>query len=373
MSAFKEKKPIIEEICPKESSVMGGNMFVLILNKHLPGDTDEGYYAKFGSSAPVVLTKVNQVNLKGTIPASHSPGVVTVEVVSSTGSYLGQTLFKYIDVVDNILKELEHNEELHRRFFQLMAQEVRNALRNPEKLQPSPAIPGFKTPEDKRKRVFVASGYKADDEASDDGELSCSKEDMKERVYEGTDYDADDERSDDGVGPCSKVAGWNPNSKLFSYDDIIEPNGHRGDIEQPCGPPSGESVWRFLHRTDRQEVDIQVHILIFDERFSNSHDLGNLTPFSFNAQESGASISEIEPSAIPRKSSDKVAGAAGDNNSSARSNSESPERAYNPENMDIVDNQLNNVDFDQNSVADKTRRADERSGNEDDDSPGNPL
>ena len=43
-------------------------MFVLILNKHLPGDTDEGYYAKFGSSAPVVLTKVNQVNLKGTIP-----------------------------------------------------------------------------------------------------------------------------------------------------------------------------------------------------------------------------------------------------------------------------------------------------------------
>jgi len=78
-------------------------------------------------------------------------------------------------------------------------------------------------------------------------------------------------------------------------------------------------------------------------------------------------------SAIPRKSSDKVAGAAGDNNSTARSNGESPERAYNPENMDIVDNQLNNVDFDQNSVADKTRRADERSGDEDDDSPGNPL
>ena len=89
----------------------------------------------------------NKTNMSSFHPlASHSPGVVTVEVVSSTGSYLGQTLFKYIDVVDNILKELEHNEELHRRFFQLMAQEVRNALRNPEKLQPSPAIPGFKTP-----------------------------------------------------------------------------------------------------------------------------------------------------------------------------------------------------------------------------------
>ena len=29
--------------------------------------------------------------------------------------------------------------------------------------------------EDKRKTGFVSSGYKADDEASDDGELPCSK------------------------------------------------------------------------------------------------------------------------------------------------------------------------------------------------------
>ena len=46
----------------------GGDTFVLILKEHLPSNTDEGYYAKFGFSAPVVLTKVNQVNLKGTIP-----------------------------------------------------------------------------------------------------------------------------------------------------------------------------------------------------------------------------------------------------------------------------------------------------------------
>ena len=43
-------------------------MFVLILKEHLPSNTDGGYFAKFGYSAPVVLTKVNQVNLKGTIP-----------------------------------------------------------------------------------------------------------------------------------------------------------------------------------------------------------------------------------------------------------------------------------------------------------------
>ena len=68
-----------------------------------------------------------------------------------------------------------------------------------------------------------------------------------------------------------------------------------------------------------------------------------------------------------------MAGGACDNSGTARSNSDSPGRANNPEHTDIVDNQLNNVNFHQNSVADKTRRADERSEDEDDDSPGNPL
>ena len=68
-----------------------------------------------------------------------------------------------------------------------------------------------------------------------------------------------------------------------------------------------------------------------------------------------------------------MAGAACDNNGTARSNSDSLERANNPENMDVVGNQLNKVDFDQNSVAVETWYADERSGNEDDDSPGSPL
>lgn len=77
--------------------------------------------------------------------AYHSPGVVTVEVVSSTG-HLGQTQFKYIDAVDEILKKLEHDKELHNRFFHLMAQELRSALRKPDKQQPSPAISGFLTP-----------------------------------------------------------------------------------------------------------------------------------------------------------------------------------------------------------------------------------
>ena len=48
--------------------------------------------------------------------AYHSSGVVTVQVVSSTGSHLGQTLFEYIDP------------------------------EKPEKPQPSSAISGYKTP-----------------------------------------------------------------------------------------------------------------------------------------------------------------------------------------------------------------------------------
>ena len=68
-----------------------------------------------------------------------------------------------------------------------------------------------------------------------------------------------------------------------------------------------------------------------------------------------------------------MAGAACDDNGTAQSNSDSPERTSNPGNMDIVDNQLNNVDFDQNSVADETWYADERRGDEDDYAGGNPL
>ena len=83
---------------------------------------------------------------------------------------------------------------------------------------------------------------------------------------------------------------------MVPYDDVIELTGHRRDIKQPCEPLSGESVWRFRQRTDRQQVDFQVHITIFHERFPNSHELDNVTPFSFTAQESGATISEVEPS-----------------------------------------------------------------------------
>ena len=77
---------------------------------------------------------------------------------------------------------------------------------------------------------------------------------------------------------------------MFFHDDVNERTGHRGDIEEPCGPPAGESVdLRFLDITDRQKTVFQANLYIFA-------DLGTLTPFSFTAQESSARISEVEPS-----------------------------------------------------------------------------
>ena len=73
--------------------------------------------------------------------------------------------------------------------------------------------------------------------------------------------------------------------------------GHRGDIEQSCGPSAGESVdGGFCNITDRQKAVSQENLYLFVERFPNSHDLSNLTPYSFNAQESGARINEVESS-----------------------------------------------------------------------------
>ena len=83
---------------------------------------------------------------------------------------------------------------------------------------------------------------------------------------------------------------------MFSHDDVIERTGHRGNIEEPCGPTAGESVdGRFRNVTDAQNAVFQVKLYV-SERFPNSYDLSNLPSYSFNAQESGARISEVVPS-----------------------------------------------------------------------------
>ena len=80
---------------------------------------------------------------------------------------------------------------------------------------------------------------------------------------------------------------------MVSHDIIIERTGHREDIEQPCRPISVESVYpRSRNIGDGQEEDIQISLCIF----LYIQDLGNLTRYSFNVQESGARINQVEPS-----------------------------------------------------------------------------
>ena len=84
---------------------------------------------------------------------------------------------------------------------------------------------------------------------------------------------------------------------MFSQNDVSKPTDHRGDIAQPYGPTSGESVYeKFRNISDEQQADIEANLHISPERLLNSQDLSNLTHFSFTAQESGPRISEVEPS-----------------------------------------------------------------------------
>lgn len=77
--------------------------------------------------------------------AYQAPGLVTVKVVSSTGSYLGETLFEYIDEVQDIMRQLVRDKEMHSAFFHIWAQELAKETSKTEEPQPSQANPSFKT------------------------------------------------------------------------------------------------------------------------------------------------------------------------------------------------------------------------------------
>ena len=68
--------------------------------------------------------------------AYPTPGSVTVKVLSSTGRFLGETSFKYTDIVEDILKKLVHDAEMQSKFFHCWAQELGNVLSEPENLLP---------------------------------------------------------------------------------------------------------------------------------------------------------------------------------------------------------------------------------------------
>ncbi|KAJ7383811.1 hypothetical protein OS493_025683 [Desmophyllum pertusum] len=372
-------KSIVDEICPTRSSVTGGIKFFLILNERLPSDVVSAH-AYFGNSAPVPLTKINDVNLTGQVPACPVPGIVTVKVKSSTGNYLGETLFEYVDEIQAILRQLVHDEELQGMFFHLWAQGLGNKTDESEKRRPSQPSSSFKTYATEKpgmtKNVYqhfdndwdqglgnkesgsdslqpaehsvvrtlacqepgIVTGKVRSSTGNYLGETSFeyvdevpdilqqlehdkalhetffhlwsqglgNKTDEREKQQpsqpapsfktEGnqdneSDYDADDEASscdssDDGSVSCNEVASGYPNSKILSYD--------KGDISdnELCG---GQEIFVF-------------------------YDLDNLP---FYGQESEATISQLDLSGFPVKREEQVSDKdAYDNFGSTRGNEE---------------------------------------------------
>ena len=83
------------------------------------------------------IIQLNGTNLSSFHPLAYpTPGFVTVKVLSSAGRVLGETSFKYTDMIEDILKKLVHDTRMQRRFFHCWAQELGNVLSEPENLQP---------------------------------------------------------------------------------------------------------------------------------------------------------------------------------------------------------------------------------------------
>ena len=70
--------------------------------------------------------------------------MVTVKVESSAGRYLGETLFEYMDEVEDILRQLVHDGGLQARFFHIWAQGLRDKTNTTEDRETSQTALSFK-------------------------------------------------------------------------------------------------------------------------------------------------------------------------------------------------------------------------------------
>ncbi|XP_078354207.1 uncharacterized protein LOC144638813 isoform X1 [Oculina patagonica] len=399
---IREQKSIVAEICPNKSSLRGGNKFILILKEHLPSDVEFGY-AYFGNSVPVLLNKVNEVNLTGTVPAYQVPGPVKVKVMSSTGSYLGDTSFTYIDDIEDVLRLLIHDRELQSTFFHLWAQGLGNETSESETKQrhSSQAPSNFNTGTTERPNLtkllylFVRLWSQEFKSGNLQPTESLTLETPGNQEKE-SDYDADDEASSDSSEdrdvPCSKDDCQNsklPPSNGMKYTVEREKREIEGEWElltsqhmekQSDSQPTFQTFCNTGDICDQEQANREMRFFVFCDRLYNSPDSfisGNLDSLPFHGLESDARarIIELDSSGFPIKHEEEPTGLACDNcNDDLRDNSEAPERSNKTENADIIHKEeLNCIDFDQNSVADKTRRAVERGDGETDDSPGDPL
>ncbi|CAH3129479.1 unnamed protein product [Pocillopora meandrina] len=294
----------ILEIRPSEEPIEGGSPFVLVFGQALPPEVKSAR-AEFGEKADADLERINDFNLKGRIPASDKPGKVTVTVYSSTGGILGKTDFDYYDQGQKTLLRLVKDPKLQSEFFYLWADFMVDKTKRSEGQDLSEPLAGDKG------SVRVSSGP------------SCTG-------YMG------DEESLSSKSSGSESSFSEDNSSTASSEDLDE----NPTSEECCGP---EGVAKYEGKNEAEEESLtKISTDLVGE------DLIRLeSKPKVNEQERGGSSRKEE--FFPGEHERDVGNLCSIARESRRQN---------------IQQQNSGCNFDQSSIAEKTRRAKERNNEE---------
>lgn len=135
----------ILRIFPQRGPIEGRDPFILVFEDSLPLDVGSTW-ADFGKEAVVYLERRNDRNLIGIIPASRKPGIVTVTVHSSNGRILGETDFVYYDKDRETLLRLVTDPKLQSDFFRHWANFMAVETKRTERQDLSQPSTGFSQP-----------------------------------------------------------------------------------------------------------------------------------------------------------------------------------------------------------------------------------
>ncbi|XP_066015103.1 uncharacterized protein [Pocillopora verrucosa] len=330
----------ISEIYPSEGPIEGGSPFVLGFGQALPREVKSAW-AEFGEKAVADLERINAFNLKGRIPASDKPGKVTVTVYSSTGGILGKTDFDYYDQGQKTLLRLVKDPKLQSEFFCLWAHFMVDKTKRSEGQDLSEPLAGDKG------SVRVSSGpsctgYMGDEESlsskSSGSESSFSEDNSSTASSEGpscTGYMGDEE-SLSSKSSGSESSFSEDNSSTASSEDLDE----NPTSEECCGP---EGVAKYEGKNEAEEDS-------FTKTCTDlvGEDLIRLeSKPKVNEQERGGSSSEED--FFPGEHELDVGNLCSIARESQRQN---------------IQQQNSGCNYDQSSIAEKTRRAKERNNEE---------
>ncbi|XP_022809211.1 uncharacterized protein LOC111346171, partial [Stylophora pistillata] len=145
-------------IIPDEGPLEGGGPFILVFENDLPPDVESGR-AYFGDKV-VDLTRINGFNLTGKIPASDVPGPVRV-IVQSNGIFCGETYFSYYDPLRKVLSQLVVDPKSMSDFFRHCADSMAVKMGRTER-QDSPQPSAGSSQPNQVSRLLVNTAAKSD-------------------------------------------------------------------------------------------------------------------------------------------------------------------------------------------------------------------